>query len=102
VLPSVDLVVTHAGFGTLMFSAGAGKPTLCLPNGRDQNDNAARAEALGLGRALSPDAAPAQIGSAITAMLGDEALCGASRSFASGVSRFGDLSRAADLIEQAV
>jgi UDP:flavonoid glycosyltransferase YjiC (YdhE family) len=102
VLPSVDLVVTHAGFGTLMYSAGAGKPTLCLPNGRDQNDNAARVEALGLGRMLPPDAAPAAIGSAVMDMLGDERLGAASRSFASGVSRFGELSRAADLIEQAV
>ena len=102
VLPSVDLVVTHAGFGTLMYSAGAGKPTLCIPNGRDQNDNAARMEALGLGRTLSPDAAPAAIGSAILDMLGDEALRAASRSFASGVSRFGELTHAADLIERAV
>jgi UDP:flavonoid glycosyltransferase YjiC (YdhE family) len=102
VLPFVDLVVTHAGFGTVMFSAGAGKPTLCLPNGRDQNDNAARVEALGLGRALSPDAAPAEIGSAVMAMLGDKALQKASRSFASGVSRFGELAHAAELIEQAV
>ena len=101
VLPSVDLVVTHAGLGTLMYSAGAGKPVLCLPNGRDQNDNAARVEAMGLGRALSPDAAPAEIGAAIMAMLGDDALRQASRSFASGVSRFGDLALAADLVEQA-
>jgi UDP:flavonoid glycosyltransferase YjiC (YdhE family) len=97
----VDLVVTHAGFGTVMFSAGAGKPTLCLPNGRDQNDNAARVEALGLGRALSPDAASAQIGSAVMDMLGDKALHRASRSFASGVSRFGELAHAAALIERA-
>ena len=34
-------------------------------------------------------------------MLGDEALRAASRSFASGVSRFGELTHAADLIEQA-
>jgi UDP:flavonoid glycosyltransferase YjiC (YdhE family) len=102
VLPSVDLVVTHAGFGTLMYSAGAGKPTLCLPNGRDQNDNAARVEALGLGRTLSPDAPPAAISSAVMDMLGDEALRAASRSFASGVSRFGELTHAADLIERAV
>jgi UDP:flavonoid glycosyltransferase YjiC (YdhE family) len=102
VLPSVDLVVTHAGFGTLMYSAGAGKPTLCLPNGRDQNDNAARVEALGLGRTLSPDALPAAISSAVMEMLGDETLRAASRSFASGVSRFGELTRAADLIERAV
>jgi len=102
VLPSVDLVVTHAGLGTLMYSAGAGKPTLCLPNGRDQNDNAARVEALGLGRALSPEAAPAEIGGAVMDMLGDKAFCAASRSFAAGVSRFGELAHAADLIEQAV
>lgn len=101
VLPSVDLVVTHAGLGTLMFSAGAGKPTLCLPNGRDQNDNAARVEALGLGRALSPDAAPAEIGAAIMDMLGDDVLRQASQSFASGLSRFGELTLAADLVEQA-
>jgi hypothetical protein len=35
-------------------------------------------------------------------MLGDETLRAASRAFASGVSRFGELTRAADLIEQAV
>ena len=35
-------------------------------------------------------------------MLGDEALRAASRSFASGVSRFGELTHAADLIERAV
>jgi UDP:flavonoid glycosyltransferase YjiC (YdhE family) len=102
VLPSVDLVVTHAGFGTLMYSAGAGKPTLCLPNGRDQNDNAARMEALGLGRTLSPEASPAAIGAAVMDMLGDESLRAASRSFASGVSRFGKLTHAAELIERAV
>jgi UDP:flavonoid glycosyltransferase YjiC (YdhE family) len=102
VLPSVDLVVTHAGCGTLMYSAGAGKPTLCLPNGRDQNDNAARVEALGLGHTLPPDATPAAIGSAVMDMLGDDALRATSRSFASGVSRFGELTHAADLIEQAV
>jgi MGT family glycosyltransferase len=101
VLPSVDLVVTHAGFGTVMYSAGAGKPTLCLPNGRDQNDNAARVEALGLGRTLSPNAPPAAISSAVMDMLGDETLRAASRTFASSVLRFGDLIRAADLIERA-
>jgi hypothetical protein len=35
-------------------------------------------------------------------MLGDDTLRAASRAFASGVSRFGELTRAADLIEQAV
>jgi UDP:flavonoid glycosyltransferase YjiC (YdhE family) len=81
-----------------MFSAGAGVPALCLPNGRDQNDNAERIEALGLGRSLSPEAAPATIAQAVTAMLTDTGLRANCRAFAARVRRFGDLLRAADLI----
>jgi enoyl-CoA hydratase/carnithine racemase len=55
-----------------------------------------------LERALLPNAPPAAISSAVMDMLGDEALRAASRSFASGVSRFGELTRAAELIERAV
>jgi UDP:flavonoid glycosyltransferase YjiC (YdhE family) len=102
VLPSVDLVVTHAGLGTLMYSAGTGVPCLCFPNGRDQNDNAARIEALGLGHALSPDAMPAEIGNAVMGMLRDQASRTACHAFASRVKRFGDLARAADLVEELV
>lgn len=102
VLPSVDLVVTHAGLGTLMYSAGTGVPCLCFPNGRDQNDNAARIEALGLGHALSPDATSAEIGDAVMGMLRDQTLAAACRSFASRAKRFGDLARAADVIEELV
>lgn len=102
VLPSVDLVVTHAGLGTLMYSAGTGVPCLCFPNGRDQNDNAARIEALGLGCALSPDATSAEIGDAVMGMLRDQTLAAACRTFASRVKRFGDLARAADVIEELV
>lgn len=99
VLPQVDLVVTHAGLGTLMYSAGAGVPCLCLPNGRDQDDNAARVAALGLGRVLPPDAGPMTISEAVMSMLGDEALRTTCKEFASRVPRFGDLGRAAALVE---
>lgn len=102
VLPSVDLVVTHAGLGTLMYGAGTGVPCLCFPNGRDQNDNAARIETLGLGRALSPDATPAEIGDAVMEMLRDQASRATCQAFASRVRRFGDLARAADLVEELV
>lgn len=99
VMPRVDLVVTHAGLGTLMFGAAAGVPCLCLPNGRDQDDNAAQIAALGLGRALPPDAAPAEIGEAVMSMLSDAPLRTRCRLFASRVDRFGDLPRAAELVE---
>ena len=102
VLPFVDLVVTHAGLGTLMYSAGAGVPCLCLPNGRDQNNNAARVAALGLGRVLSTIATSSEIRDAVKDMLRDEALRATCRSFAARVSRFGDLARAAGLVEKCI
>jgi UDP:flavonoid glycosyltransferase YjiC (YdhE family) len=69
-----------------------------LPNGRDQNYNAARLMALGLGRILSPTATSAEIRDTVTGMLSDQVLRAACRSFAACVNRFGDLMRAADLV----
>lgn len=42
VLPHAALMVTHAGLGTVHASLAAGVPLVCVPGGRDQNDNAAR------------------------------------------------------------
>lgn len=99
VLPSVDLIITHAGLGTIMAGAGAGVPMLCMPMGRDQNLNAGRVEALGLGRVLPPDSAPTLIGQTVLEMIEDQSLKTASRAFAARVRRFGDLMRAAELVE---
>jgi UDP:flavonoid glycosyltransferase YjiC (YdhE family) len=98
VLPYVDLVVTHGGLGTAMFSAGVGAPMLVLPNGRDQDDNAERVVSMRLGRALSPEAKPSIIAEAVATMLGDTDLRANCRAFAGRVHRFGDLPRAADLV----
>ena len=98
VLPSVDLTVTHAGLGTLMYSVGAGVPCLCVPNGRDQDGNAAHLVEMGLGLILSPAATPAEIRDTVMGMISDGSLTAACRSFAARVTRFGDLTRAADLI----
>ncbi len=53
-LPEAAVVVTHAGHGTVIRSLAAGVPLLCIPMGRDQNDNAARVVARGAGLRLSP------------------------------------------------
>lgn len=50
------VVVTHAGHGTVIRALAAGVPLLCLPMGRDQNDNAARVVARGAGLRLNPSA----------------------------------------------
>lgn len=72
-IPQAALVVTHAGHGTLIKSLAAGVPALCIPLGRDQPDNAARAARHGVASVLSPRADAARIASAVERMLGDPA-----------------------------
>jgi UDP:flavonoid glycosyltransferase YjiC (YdhE family) len=100
VIPSADLVITHAGHGTVCAAAGAGVPMLCLPMGRDQPGVAQRVEALSLGRSLSPDISAEAIGAAVMALLADDAQRAESRAFAASVNRFGDAARAMAIVER--
>ena len=73
VFTHADLVITHAGHGTTMRALANGLPLLCLPMGRDQNDNAAKVAYHGAGIRLSPKARAAAIRRAITRILADPA-----------------------------
>jgi UDP:flavonoid glycosyltransferase YjiC (YdhE family) len=68
-LPEAAAVVTHAGHGTVIRSLAAGVPLLCIPMGRDQNDNAARVVARGVGLRLSPKASAKRIRKGILEIL---------------------------------
>ena len=69
VFPHAAAVVTHAGHGTVMRALVHGVPLLCLPMGRDQDDNAARVFARGVGLRLRPSAKPPRIAAAIQRLL---------------------------------
>jgi len=69
VFPEADLVITHAGHGTLMRALSHGLPLLCLPMGRDQNDNAVKVQHHGCGIALSAKAGAEKIRKAIQHIL---------------------------------
>lgn len=69
VFPHAAAVVTHAGHGTVMRALVHGLPLLCLPMGRDQDDNAARVVARGAGLRLRPSAGPRRIAAAIRRLL---------------------------------
>lgn len=71
IFPLADLVITHAGHGTLMRALSHGLPLICLPMGRDQNDNAAKVVHHGLGLKLSPKASVEKIANAVLAVLKD-------------------------------
>jgi len=70
-LPEASLVVTHCGHGTVMKSLIAGVPMVCLPMGRDQNDNAARVVHHGAGVRLKPSAKPGAVAQAVRKVLDD-------------------------------
>lgn len=71
VFPVADLVITHAGHGTIMRALANGLPLICLPMGRDQNDNAAKVACHGAGIRLSHKSRPAVIRKAIARILND-------------------------------
>jgi MGT family glycosyltransferase len=78
-----DVVITHAGHGTLMKAMAAGVPTLCLPMGRDQGDNVVRAARHGAVVALKPSASRAKIAAAVRRLLDDP-------SYRDGARRLGE------------
>ena len=68
------VVVTHGGHGTTMKALAAGRPIVCIPMGRDQNDTAARLVHAGAGLRLPPTASVGAIRKAIRAALDDARL----------------------------
>lgn len=72
VLPHVDLVVSHAGSGSVLGALAFGRPMVLAPMGADQPLNAERCAALGVGRVLDAvRATPAEARDVVAAVLED-------------------------------
>lgn len=71
VLPHARAVVCHGGHGTVMKALAHGVPIACVPLGRDQLDNAARAESCGAGITLTKRSSVGQLRAAITELVSD-------------------------------
>lgn len=82
VLREAALVVTHGGHGTTIKTLAAGVPLLCLPQGRDQYDVAARVVHAGAGLRLDQSAPREAIAAAAQQLLTDDAFRRAARRLA--------------------
>ena len=99
VLREAAVLVTHAGHGTTMKGLSAGVPMVCLPMGRDQDDNAARVAASGAGIRLSPTASTDQLRHAVSKVLGTASFREAARRMARAIARREGERDVVDLVE---
>ncbi|HTX47135.1 MAG TPA: nucleotide disphospho-sugar-binding domain-containing protein [Solirubrobacteraceae bacterium] len=99
-MPHCDLVVCHAGHGTLARSLASGAPVVSVPHSGDMGENAARADWAGVGvrlpwRLLSP----ATLRLAVRRGLRDSRLRSRSQELAAWASANDGATRAAELVE---
>jgi UDP:flavonoid glycosyltransferase YjiC (YdhE family) len=100
VLPHAALMISHGGMGSLLAAFQAGVPSVCIPLGRDQADNAATAAGTGAAIALPGDATGGQLRAAITEALTSPALRDGARRMAGVLAACGGASAAADEVEE--
>lgn len=102
VLPTVDLVLSHAGSGSLMAALAHGLPSLLLPLGADQPHNAERATELGLAAILDPARCDvATVAAGVRAALADNAMRDRCRAVAEEVRTLPDVTTAVAALEAA-
>jgi MGT family glycosyltransferase len=100
VLPHTQLVVTHAGHGTVMAAVTAGVPLVCTPMGRDQHGVSACVDRCGLGHVVSMTASADELRRVISSALHDEALRERARAFAAGLDLEAGRQRAIAVLEK--
>jgi UDP:flavonoid glycosyltransferase YjiC (YdhE family) len=99
VLPHCDLVVFHAGSGTLTGALAHGLPLVLLPMGADQPANAERCECLGLGVTLDVvRATPAEVRDAAASVLADPAYREAAQRLRDEIAALPEPAAAVDLL----
>jgi len=74
VLPHASLVITHAGWQTVNAALADGVPLVCIPDARDQPDNAARVLFVNAGVRVSKKSSPSKMRKVISRALEDQSI----------------------------
>jgi zeaxanthin glucosyltransferase len=99
-LQQTDVVVTHAGFNTVLETLACGLPMVALPIAFDQPAVAARITRAGVGRVVNRRCAGAgQLRNALDTVLRDPSYRRNARKVQTEIAAAGGVRRAADLIE---
>jgi len=100
VLKEAAAAVTHAGHGTVIRALAAGVPLVCMPMGRDQNENAARVAYRGAGVRVKPSAAPDAIRRALRDVLASPRYRERAQTLGDAILRDARGSRAVPVLEE--
>jgi MGT family glycosyltransferase len=87
VLPHASLVITHAGWQTVNAALADGVPLVCIPDRRDQPDNAARVLVVHAGVRVSKKSSPSKLRRVIAAALEDQSIKQGARAMADALAR---------------
>jgi len=99
-MPRCDVVVSHAGHGTLARALQAGCVPVCVPAAGDMNESAARVDWAGVGVRLPRRLCrPGPVGLAVRRALAEPRLAVRARALAAWAAAHDSGARAADLVE---
>jgi MGT family glycosyltransferase len=100
VLPHAALVITHAGWQTVNAALVDGVPLVCIPDGRDQPDNAARVVVAHAGVRVSKKSSPEKLRRVISSALEDQSIKQGARAMADALARSDGATVMADALER--
>jgi MGT family glycosyltransferase len=100
VLPHTALVITHAGWQTVNAALADGVPLVCIPDSRDQPDNAARVVLAHAGVTVSKKSSPEKLRQVISQALEDPSIKQGARAIAGALSRSDGATVIADDLER--
>lgn len=100
ILPHASLAITHAGWQTVNAALADGVPLVCVPDGRDQPDNAARVVVVGAGVRVSKKSSPEKLRRVIVRALEDQSLKHGAVVMADALARKNGATTIADELER--
>ncbi len=100
VLPHASLMITHAGWQTVNAALADGVPLVCIPDARDQPDNAARVVFVNAGVRVSKKSSPGKLRSVIAGALEDRSIKQGARAMADALARCDGATVMADALER--